>query len=120
VLDVHAPHEHIHGWKGFLTHIAAIVVGLLIAVALEQTVELLHHRHQREQLQAALHKDSSANRGYIKDDIAVAQGVLSWALEQTAAMERAGASGPLSLPHMPRGFIGSPDAASDPRRRPAA
>lgn len=46
MLDVHAPHEEIHTWTAFLIHIATIVVGLVIAVGLEQTVEYFHHRHQ--------------------------------------------------------------------------
>src|SRR5580693_1019237 len=87
MLDVHAPHETIHTWKNFLTHIAAIVVGLIIAVSLEQTVEFFHHHHQREQLEEAIRRDGEANRGYIKDDIAIAQGILNWALEQAAALE---------------------------------
>jgi hypothetical protein len=110
MLDVHAPHETIHSWKSFSIHIAAIVVGLLIAVALEQMVEFPHHRHQSEQLTAALLRDGEANRGYIRDDIAKAQGVLEWALGQIANLERAGPTGPLFLHRMPRGFIGSPDA----------
>jgi hypothetical protein len=44
MLDVHAPHEVLHAWKGFFIHIATIVVGLFIAVALEQSVEALN-RH---------------------------------------------------------------------------
>ena len=110
MLDVHAPHETIHTWKNFLTHIAAIVVGLIIAVSLEQTVEFFHHHHQREQLEEAIRGDGEANRGYIKDDIAIAQGILNWALEQAAALERAGPTGALMLRHMPGGFIGSTDA----------
>jgi hypothetical protein len=47
MLDVHAPHESIHAWKGFFIHIATIVIGLLIAISLEQTVEFFHHREQR-------------------------------------------------------------------------
>jgi hypothetical protein len=39
MLDVHAPHETIHTWKDFAIHIAAIAVGLLLAIGLEQTVE---------------------------------------------------------------------------------
>ncbi len=110
MLDVHAPHETIHTWKDFLNHIAAIVVGLLIAVGLEQTVEFFHHRHEREQLVEAIRRDGEANRGYIKDDIAIARGVLDWALGQAAALERAGATGPLILRPMPKGVIGSLDA----------
>jgi hypothetical protein len=51
MLDVHAPHESIHTWKSFLFHIATIVIGLFIAVGLEQTVEFFHHRQIREQLE---------------------------------------------------------------------
>src|SRR5579862_4171573 len=68
MLDVHAPHQSVHTWKDFLVHIAAIVIGLIIAVSLEQTVELFHHRHQREQLEAALQRDGRANREYIQSD----------------------------------------------------
>jgi len=55
MLDVHAPHEVLHTWKGFFIHIATIVVGLFIAVALEQSVEALHRRHEV----AALREDSA-------------------------------------------------------------
>jgi hypothetical protein len=110
MLDVHAPHETIHTWKNFLVHIAAIVVGLLIAVSLEQTVEFFHHRHQREQLTAALRRDAEGNRAYIEADVAKAQDILDWALGQAAALEGAGPTGPLTLRKLPRGFIGSPDA----------
>ena len=110
MLDAHAPHQTVHTWRDFLVHIAAIVIGLIIAVSLEQTVEFFHHRHQREQLEAALQRDGRANRGYIQDDIAKAQGVLDWALAQAAALERAGPSGPVMLRRMSGGFIGSPDA----------
>lgn len=50
MLDVHAPHESIHTWKDFSIHIATIVIGLLIAVCLEQSVEAIHHRHQVHEL----------------------------------------------------------------------
>src|SRR5215475_14534936 len=64
MLDVHAPHEPIHSWKSFAIHIAAIVIGLLIAVGLEQGVEFFHHRHQRHQLEGALRQDGEGNRPF--------------------------------------------------------
>jgi hypothetical protein len=51
MLEVHAPHEATHTWKGFFIHIATIVIGLFIAVGIEQTVEYFHHRHIRKQLE---------------------------------------------------------------------
>jgi hypothetical protein len=55
VLEPHAPHEAIHSWKSFAIHIAAIAVGLLLALALEQSAEAIHHRHQRNELEAQMH-----------------------------------------------------------------
>jgi hypothetical protein len=51
MLDVHPLHEPPHTWKGFFVHIATIVVGLVIAVGLEQTVLYFHHRHQVQELE---------------------------------------------------------------------
>ncbi len=110
MLEVHAPHESIHTWKSFFIHIATIVIGLLIAVTLEQTVEFFHHHHQRHELGEALLRNGEGNRQYIKDDLAVAQDMLDWALEQTAIVERAAATGNLTIRRMPAGFIYAPDA----------
>ncbi|MES2392293.1 MAG: hypothetical protein V4555_11675 [Acidobacteriota bacterium] len=58
MLDVHPPHHPTHTWRDFFIHIATIVVGLLIAVGLEQSVETIHHSHQRHQLQEDLRGES--------------------------------------------------------------
>jgi hypothetical protein len=55
MLDVHPPHQAAHTWRDFFLHIATICVGLLIAIALEQSVEALHRQHERSQLRASLH-----------------------------------------------------------------
>jgi hypothetical protein len=55
MLEMHAPHQLVHTWKDFFIHIATIVVGLLIAVALEQSIEALHHRNQRTKLEGEMH-----------------------------------------------------------------
>jgi hypothetical protein len=58
MLEVHAPHQTVHTWKDFVVHIATIVVGLVIAVGLEQSVEAVHHRHERSELREKLHRES--------------------------------------------------------------
>jgi len=58
MLDVHPSAHTPHGWRDLFIHIATIVVGLIIAVGLEQTVEFIHHRHQRSELEEALHVDT--------------------------------------------------------------
>jgi hypothetical protein len=61
MLEPHAPGTPIHTWTDFLVHIGAIAVGLLLALGLEQTAELIHHRHLRAEIetriQAALQAD---------------------------------------------------------------
>jgi hypothetical protein len=54
MLDVHPPEHAAHTRRDFFIHIATIVVGLLIAIGLEQTVEYFHHRHQIHELREAL------------------------------------------------------------------
>jgi hypothetical protein len=61
MLDVHAPHEPINTWKSFALHIATIVIGLLIAVTLEQTVEFFHHRHEVREAREALAAEHQEN-----------------------------------------------------------
>lgn len=62
MLDVHAPHEKIHGFKDFMLHLLTITIGLLIALGLEAGVEAMHHRHQREQAEATIRQELSDNR----------------------------------------------------------
>jgi hypothetical protein len=61
MLDVHAPHETIGTWKAFFIHLATIVIGLLIAVGLEQTVEYFHHRQQVAEIRRSLAEERRTN-----------------------------------------------------------
>src|ERR1700679_1618802 len=45
MLDVHPPHEKMHGFKDFLLHLLTITIGLLIALGLEGYAE---HWKQKE------------------------------------------------------------------------
>ena len=69
MLDVHAPHEPIHTWKGFVIHIATITIGLLIAIGLEQLVEYFHHRHQAAAIAEKLKAESYENIATVRRDI---------------------------------------------------
>jgi hypothetical protein len=54
MIDIHAPHEATHSWRDIFIHLAIVVVGILIAIGLEQSVEYIHHRHERNQLREDL------------------------------------------------------------------
>jgi hypothetical protein len=69
MLDVHPPHESIQTWKAFFVHIATIVIGLLIAVALEQTVEFFHHRHLVAETREALHEEMQKNIAMFHENV---------------------------------------------------
>jgi hypothetical protein len=85
VIDVHPPHEPMHGWRDFFLHLTTITIGLLIALSLEGFVEWQHHRHLVHEAEASLHgeiqnnaKDLPANiadvhkqQGDLKNDVTV-------------------------------------------------
>ena len=62
MLDVHPPHHTPHTWRDFFIHIATIVIGLLIAIGLEQTVEFFHHRHELQKAREELRDEIRANQ----------------------------------------------------------
>ncbi len=115
-MHIHRP-KALSGWREISIEIAVIVVGIVIAVGLEQAVEWVHHRDQREQLEAALQRDGRANRAYVENDIASAQTILDWALAEAQAVDQAGPTGPLTLRRMPPVGIESPDAGVWPSAR---
>ena len=78
MLDVHAPQESIHTWKDFFIHIATIVVGLLIAIGLEQTVEAIHHSNERRQLIREIREEAEHNVETLRFDIQSARAAKRW------------------------------------------
>ena len=61
MLDVHPAHHAANSWKEFFVHIATIVLGLLIAVGLEQGVEYIHHRREVAEARRALEVERKLN-----------------------------------------------------------
>jgi hypothetical protein len=102
MLDVHAPHATVHTWKDFFIHIAIITIGLLIAIALEQCVENLHHIHQRHQLQHDLLEEAKRNRDILMVDLGLESQAV-WFRGVLAATKSIPASGQtaINLPSTP-------------------
>lgn len=86
MLDVHPPHHAAHSWRDFFVHIATIVIGLLIAVGLEQTVEFVHHRHQREALEAQMREVLAQDSGFIARDLELLGGFRAYLVELQLAI----------------------------------
>jgi hypothetical protein len=113
MLDVHAPHDAVHTWKSFFIHLVTIVIGLLIAVGLEQSVEWLHHRHQLREARRELSTELEANRRLLKanqDDLIKVQVAL--AQDMVILREHQKTHAPLSGPlDYSWEFWRTPDAA---------
>jgi hypothetical protein len=89
MIDVHAPHKSDHTWADFFIHIATIIVGLIIAIGLEQSVEFLHHRHQRYQLEEDLKAEMRMNNEYLKQDFTYLLATRDWAANQAQTIQNA-------------------------------
>ncbi|WP_254063859.1 hypothetical protein [Granulicella sp. S190] len=70
MIDVHPPHEPVHGWRDFLLHLLTITIGLLIALSLEGCVEWQHHRHLVHEAETSLHTEIESNAKDMPDSIA--------------------------------------------------
>ncbi len=69
MLDVHPAHHAATTWRDFFIHIATIVLGLCIAIGLEQTVEHFHHRHQLQQARAELLVELNENQEILRKNL---------------------------------------------------
>jgi hypothetical protein len=73
MLDVHAPHSAVHGWRDFLTHLATITIGLFIALTLEAGVEALHHRHLVREARENIRLEINQNKATAKQNLGSVQ-----------------------------------------------
>ena len=89
MLDVHPAHHAASTWRDFFIHIATIVLGLLIAIGLEQSVEWVHHRNQRHHLEEDLHAEMRMNFDYLNRDFDYLVATRDWAASQAQAIQNA-------------------------------
>jgi hypothetical protein len=60
-MEVHPPEHAVHTVREFLIHMLAIMLGLLIAIGLEQSVEGLHRLHERHELEENMRAEAERN-----------------------------------------------------------
>jgi len=112
MLDVHPPHSPTHTWKDFLIHIATIVVGLLIAIGLEQTVEAIHQHRERHELMEQLDAEHRQVLNNAEDTNASRARGLNWYAARMEEMEAVlTRQRPVAIPPS------SPSRSSSPTRR---
>lgn len=74
MLDVHPPHEKIHGFRDFLLHLLTITIGLLIALGLEALVERVHQNHLRAEAEQNVKHEIEDNRREVANTRALLAG----------------------------------------------
>jgi len=62
MIDIHPTHHGSFTLRDFFIHLGIVVLGILIAIGLEQTVEYIHHRHQVAETRQALVRERDSNR----------------------------------------------------------
>ncbi len=92
-MEVHAPHEPLHTWRDFWVHLGTITIGLLIAISLEQSVEALHHLHQRHQLEEDLRAEGERNVEIVQKDQQEFAAMREWELGLRKNVDAMRASG---------------------------
>jgi hypothetical protein len=106
-MELH-PMEGVHNWKQFLVHMTIVVLGIMIAIGLEQAVEKIHHVHQGHEFEAQLREEGLANQRIVESDLRWMDAQVGWLLDAKSAVDRYRLShrkGDASFPQHP------PDAA---------
>lgn len=68
MIDIQPSPHAAKSWREFLIHIVTIVIGLLIALGLEQTVARVHRRHEAQEFETYLREESLTNRRLVQYD----------------------------------------------------
>jgi hypothetical protein len=109
MLDVHPAHHAANSWKEFFIHIATIVVGLCIAIGLEQTVELFHHHSEVRQMESDLRHEDHENQAVIRRNLlAIDQGIASADAAIAMLQKPASRNGLSPIPPAPQANLTAP------------
>src|SRR5205807_3690298 len=71
--DIRPVHHVAHHWRDFFVQIAAIAIGLLLALALDRVVGYFHERHQLAQARIDLRLEIEQNRRVWTKNVAEVQ-----------------------------------------------
>jgi hypothetical protein len=69
MIDIHPPQHTAITRRDFFTHLGIVVLGILIAIGLEQAVEHIHQHYQLRETREALAREREANHADIQFDM---------------------------------------------------
>jgi hypothetical protein len=102
MIDIHPPHHAPMTRREFITHLFIVILGILIAIGLEQAVEALHHRHEREALIENFHRECSENLQVFDYNLDVLRQVIAWERASLVALRDARPQGGFITVTMPQ------------------
>lgn len=88
-MEVHKPKHPIHGFREFLKEVGIIVLGVLLALAAEQSVEALRERHAAADARESINAEIAANLGALSNRVRT-QPCIEHRLTEVAALMGAG------------------------------
>ena len=89
MIDIHPPHHSVSTRREFFVHLFIIVLGILIAIGLEQTVEIIHHAQQRRALIENFHHECAENLKVFELDLALVHHNIAWERSSLAVLRNA-------------------------------
>ena len=102
MIDIHPPQHAPMTRREFFTHLFIVILGILIAIGLEQTVEYLHHRHERQALIEGFHRECSDNLQVFDYDLDVIRQGIAWQRASLAVLRDARPQGGFITVTMPQ------------------
>jgi hypothetical protein len=89
MIDIHPPHHAATTRREFFIHLSTVILGILIAIGLEQAVEAIHHAHERRVLIENFHHECAANLKVFDADLDIVHRNIAWARTSLALLRNA-------------------------------
>jgi hypothetical protein len=106
MIDIHPPHHGATTRREFFVHLFIVILGILIAIGLEQTVEVIHHAQERGALIENFHNECADNLKVFERDLRLVHQNIAWEQSSLAALRNAKPQGGIITVTMPSGTNG--------------
>ena len=111
MIDIHPPHHGGITRRDFFVHLFTVILGILIAIGLEQAVEHLHEAHERRALVDNFRQECADNLKVFDADLDLALRDIDWDRSSLAALRNAKPQGgyvTVTLAPVPKGGMHAP------------
>jgi hypothetical protein len=112
MIDIHPPQHAPMTRREFFVHLLIVILGILIAIGLEQTVEVIHHAHERRALIENFRHECAANLKVFELDLGLVHQNIAWEQSSLAVLRNAKPEGGYITVTMPSGPNGGMHAPS--------